>query len=291
MIVRALRKTLFAVALFGPALLRPVFADAADVSVYTAPMTSRVAETPYPSPSRSIGGAANGCLAGGVPLPLSGPGWETLRPERNRFWGNPALISFVADIAANTRGLGRLLIGDLSQPRGGHMTSGHGSHQTGVDVDILYGLADHTPTVEERANPDLPSVVADDGGLVPALWGPSQVSLLKMVAADSRVDRIFVNPMIKKALCASAGADREWLRALRPWWGHADHFHVRIRCPEGNSECIAGAALPEGDGCGAELESWITSGDWKGRPKASSAPEQLRRPEMPEVCRTILSAF
>ena len=228
-----------------------------------------VAATPYPGPAHSIGRAANGCLAGAVALPLAGPGWETLRPERNRFWGNPALVAFIQDMAGKTVALGRLLIADMAQPRGGHMPSGHGSHQTGVDVDILYRLADHPLTEAERSTPALDSVVAANGSLLPALWGRNQTSVVKAFASDPRVERIFVNPEIKRALCRTARGDRDWLRKLRPWWGHDEHFHVRINCPAGDGDCVGGAAIPPGDGCGAELNSWIKSGDWRARPETA----------------------
>src|SRR5271156_2192170 len=40
--------------------------------------------TPFPGPARSIGGYADGCLAGGVPLPIDGPAWQGMRLSRNR---------------------------------------------------------------------------------------------------------------------------------------------------------------------------------------------------------------
>ena len=42
--------------------------------------------TPFPGPPRSIGGYFDGCLAGGVPLPITGPTWQVMRPSRNRNW-------------------------------------------------------------------------------------------------------------------------------------------------------------------------------------------------------------
>jgi penicillin-insensitive murein endopeptidase len=264
----------------------PVFA--AEGSLLMRSLTSQVAETPFPGPARSIGSPANGCISGAVALPLSGRGWETLRPERNRFWGNPALIRFIEEKAGQTVGLGRLLIGDVAQPRGGHMASGHGSHQTGIDVDIFYRLSNHPLSDEERTAPVMIGVLAEDGSFLPERWGRDQVALLRAFATDARVERIFVNPMIKKNLCNSVGENREWLHVLRPWWGHDDHFHVRIQCPEGDEDCVSGQPVPPGDGCGPELESWISSGDWHSRPKPSGEPQKIRRPEMPEACRDIL---
>ncbi len=62
-----------AVAFLSPAM-------ATEGNRLTPALTSRVPETPIPGPAHSIGSAANGCLVGAVALPLSGRGWETLRP-------------------------------------------------------------------------------------------------------------------------------------------------------------------------------------------------------------------
>ncbi|MTJ80140.1 MAG: penicillin-insensitive murein endopeptidase [Telmatospirillum sp.] len=269
----------------------PAVGAMAGGSVMTPTITGRVAETPFAGRSQAIGSAANGCLAGAEALPPSGPGWETLRLERNRFWGHPETIAFLRDMAARIERPGRILIGDIAQPRGGHMTSGHGSHQTGLDADILFRLADRDLTDAERADPVMDGVVNDDGSLIPELWGAPQVALLKTFAADPRVERIFVNPTIKRALCDSVAGDRSWLRVIRPWWGHQEHFHVRLHCPDGDGACIPGATLPPGDGCGEELTSWITTGDWKGRPRPPLPQQHNHRPEMPAACRSILSAY
>jgi len=284
-----LRLRLGVVGLLISLLTGPSLAEAADGSILTPTMTGRIPETPFPGPARSIGSAANGCLSGAVALPMSGRGWETLRPERNRFWGNPALIDLIEEDAGQIAGSGwRLLIGDIAQPRGGHMASGHGSHQTGIDVDVFYRLSRHPLSDEERTAPAMDSVVAEDGRLLPERWGQEQMAMLHLFASDPRVERIFVNPAIKRALCRSAGDDRDWLRVLRPWWGHDDHFHVRMHCPDGDTDCVPGSPVPPGDGCGAELESWIANGDWKSRPRPPSEPQKVRRPELPVACRAIL---
>src|SRR6516162_4061732 len=83
--------------------------------------------TPFPEPPRSIGGDFNGCLAGAVSLPITGPTWQVMRPSRNRNWGNPRLIRFIERFAENAKKVGwnGLLVGDMAQPRGGQMFSEH----------------------------------------------------------------------------------------------------------------------------------------------------------------------
>jgi penicillin-insensitive murein endopeptidase len=96
------------------------------------------------------------------------------------------------------------------------------------------------------------------------------------------VDRIFINPAIKKAMCESvpANGDRSWLRKLRPWWGHDEHFHVRLACPADSPDCFVQAPMPDGDGCGAELESWLDRPTWPAPPEK---PHHQSRP-LPEAC-------
>jgi penicillin-insensitive murein endopeptidase len=96
--------------------------------------------TPFPGSPRSIGGYFDGCLAGAVPLPITGPTWQVMRLSRNRNWGNPQLVRFIERFAQNAKKVGwnGLLVGDMSQPRGGPMLSDHASHQVGLDVDIWF---------------------------------------------------------------------------------------------------------------------------------------------------------
>ncbi len=89
--------------------------------------------------ARAYGGYAKGCLAGGVQLPQTGPTWQAMRLSRNRNWGHPVTIDFIRDLsarAAQQPGWNGLYIGDISQPRGGPMLTGHRSHQIGLDIDI-----------------------------------------------------------------------------------------------------------------------------------------------------------
>ena len=98
--------------------------------------------TPTPGATRIIGGTGLGCIAGAAQLPAEGAGFEAVRRYRNRHWGSPHLVAFLTDLAGQARAAGfpPLLIGDMSQPRGGPMSSGHASHQNGLDADIWLDL-------------------------------------------------------------------------------------------------------------------------------------------------------
>ena len=64
----------------------------------------------------------------------------------------------------------------------------------------------------------------------------------KRAASYPEVERILVNPGIKKKLCDTVNGDRGWLRKVRPFWGHDYHFHIRIGCQPGSTGCKAQAA-------------------------------------------------
>jgi len=249
-------------------------------------------EQPAPGPASAIGAAAHGCLQGASALPLSGSGWQVLRPDNNRYWGTPALVAVIEEQSARIAPSGQLLIGDMSLPRGGRMPSGHASHQSGLDADILFRLTDHPLTQEERDDPDLTGVIGKNGAILPDRWGAPQLAMLKAFAEDPRVERIFVNPAIKRHLCRTVSGDRAWLHRIRPWWGHAAHFHVRLACPAGSAQCEGGPAIPEGEGCGADLDWWFTQE--AAAPAAPPGPPgkvpPRYSPQAPIACKAILPA-
>lgn len=242
------------------------------------------AASPSSGPSAVIGSPAAGCLQGAVPLIEDEHSFQVLRKARNRNWGHPATVSFVADLAAAAKQAGiagPLLIGDMAQPRGGPMPAGHGSHQNGLDVDIWFRLP-AKPLSRAEIEAPRPVTMVNGTNVDRRAWGPAQARLLELAARTPGVDRIFVNPAIKKAACRSvpADGDRDWLRRLRPWWGHDEHFHVRLACPADSPDCEGQKPMPEGDGCGAELESWLTKPTWPAPP---SRPHVQSRP-LPEAC-------
>lgn len=174
---------------------------------------------PLPGLPRSIGSYADGCLAGAVALPISGPIWQVMRVSRNRYWGNPSLVAFIKRLADHAKEVGwnGLIVGDMSQPRGGPMLSGHSSHQIGLDVDIWFTpMPDHELSPEEREfNMALNMVAKDRRDVDPAVWTHERTATVRAAAQDPVVTRIFVNAAIKKAMCREVGSGRSWLSKVR----------------------------------------------------------------------------
>ncbi|MDX1655689.1 MAG: penicillin-insensitive murein endopeptidase, partial [Candidatus Competibacteraceae bacterium] len=201
-----------------------------------------------------------GCLAGAEALPAAGPGYRVMRRSRNRYYGHPTLIRLVEALGrqAVEQGLAPILVGDLSQPRGGPMSYGHSSHQIGLDVDIWFrpGPPGQTLTREQREHWELQSAVDRQQWVVNHRFGPRERQLLELAATTPGVERIFVNPAIKLALCQTVTGPRDWLARLRPWWGHDEHFHIRLACPDDSSGCRSQDPVPLGDGCDGAL-AWV----------------------------------
>jgi penicillin-insensitive murein endopeptidase len=157
-----------------------------------------------------------------------------------------------------------------------------------LDVDIWFRQAASARDAgkqhpEER---DPRSMVAPSGLEVTDDWGEHQRFLVKSAADDPRVDRIFVNPAIKRTLCRSENGNRKWLRKLRPWWGHDAHFHVRLKCPKGSRDCRQQAPVPAGEGCGKSLAWWFSDA---ARTPSKKSKKKKVRPPMPSACTALLS--
>ncbi|MCF7983381.1 MAG: penicillin-insensitive murein endopeptidase [Thiohalocapsa sp.] len=239
----------------------------------------------------AIGGPSNGCIVGADALPAVGPGFVSTRRHRNRFYGHPRTVDMVRQLGeAMDRRNGKLImVGDLAQPRGGRMSSSHVSHQNGLDVDIWMTLADSAATAvrstpEER---DPPSMLGANKLRLNDRWGPDQLFLIKAAAEHPAVDRILVNPGIKRALCQSEN-NAAWLRKLRPWWGHDAHMHVRLKCPKDSPSCRQQSPVPMSSGCGSELAWWF--GLEANSPKKTSA-KPAPRPDPPAACRNLIAQF
>ena len=128
-----------------------------------------------------------------------------------------------------------LLVGDMAQPRGGPMITGHSSHQIGLDADVwLTPMPNHILTSEEREDISATSMLKDPFTVDPAKWTPLHTKLIKRAASYPQVSRIFVHPAIKKALCQQAGKDRAWLGKVRPVVGPLLSFPHPAEMPSRN---------------------------------------------------------
>ncbi len=245
------------------------------------------------------GSYAKGCLAGAERLPATGTTWQAMRLSRNRYWGHPALIEFIEKFAKTVTekdGWPGLLVGDLSQPRGGPMMGDHASHQIGMDVDIwLNPMPDKKLSKYERENISAVSVIKNNREINPKIWTTKHAKLLRRAAMQKEVARIFINPAIKKQMCAWSKnqEDRSWLRKLRPWYGHHYHFHVRLACPNGAKNCKNQPAPPPGTGCDKELAYWLSDKPYRRTPpkpgvKIKPKPP-MRLADLPKECVAVLN--
>jgi penicillin-insensitive murein endopeptidase len=246
--------------------------------------------------TRSIGFYARGCLAGAKALPVNGETWQVMRLSRNRNWAHPAMIAFLERFSAlvpAATGWPGILVGDISQPRGGPMLTGHASHQIGLDADVwLSPMPARTLSPAEREQMMATKVVRDDGlDVDPTKWTPAHLALIRTAAEQPEVERIFVNPAIKKAICREVTGDRSWLTKVRPMYGHDYHFHIRIVCPPGENSCQAQEPVPPGDGCDASLAWWFSDEVMHPRLNPNAKPRPpLTLAQLPQACREVAVA-
>ncbi len=221
------------------------------------------ARTPRAEQARVIGGYTGGCVAGARSLLADEGDFHLMRKSRRRYFVHPQLQAFISDLAVHVqkKGYGKLLVGDQAQARGGPTTTGHASHQTGLDGDFWFWLdspaVQRELTTKDEENLSAISMLNKSRtGVNPRRFKAKHVELLKYAATRPRVERIFVHPGIKKALCETTN-EAAWLNRVRPWWGHHYHFHVRLACPQGDKDCKAQNPPPKAVGCGKELDWWF----------------------------------
>jgi penicillin-insensitive murein endopeptidase len=261
------------------------------------------AGTPAPLTPKAIGFYSRGCLAGAKPMPIDGEVWQVMRLSRNRNWGHPKLIALLqrlAEDAAAMDGWPGLLVGDLSQPRGGPMLTGHNSHQIGLDADVwLTPMPFRRMSYDERETTSAQSMLGPDGVHAdPKIFTEFHAALIRRAASYPEVERIFIHPGIKKAMCEESGVDRRDFHKIRPYFGHYYHMHIRISCPPGSSNCKAQASTGDDDGCGAEVDGWIARMKRRAKPEPveaapktpPKAPRQITLDDLPTECTEVAAA-
>ena len=264
-------------------------------------------DQPSRQASMPIGSYARGCAAGMVELPESGPSWQAMRLSRHRNFGQPVLIDYLIGLSqvAQQIGWAGLYIGDMGQPRGGPMTSGHASHQIGLDADI-WMLPPRRLDLTRKEREDISSIPvrSADQRSVTRNWTAAHRALMRAAALDPRVDRIFVAAAVKIEMCKTAKRkDRDWLQKIRPIAGHDTHFHVRLKCPKGARLCetqkpTVSELSKGGDGCDDTLTYWVT--DYLNPPKPSKKPKkpvkrergprEFTMADLPRQCAAVLSS-
>jgi len=241
---------------------------------------------PTSQPAEVIGYYSKGCLKGAKVLPADGKGYQTMKLNRNRFYGHPNLIQFIQDLGSKVQQakLGDLLIGDLALPRGGYFAQGHASHQTGLDVDIWFYQHDKRISMPERENMYATSYANNLHNTLKANWNTNMDKILEIAAKDEKVDRIFVNPSIKQKFCLNPKTKNEtWLAKIRPWYRHDDHFHVRLKCPKGSKDCVDQKPVTDTE-CTGNLEWWFSADFKEEFELAKSSPAESKAPKLPAQC-------
>lgn len=193
---------------------------------------------PVAGAPQAVGGFANGCIIGAQPLPLNSPNYQVMRTDQRRYFGHPDLLAFIQRLSsqANQKALGTVLIGDMAMPAGGRFSSGHASHQSGLDVDIWLQLPRQRWSAQQLLKPQPIDLVSGDGKqVVASQWQPQIESLIKLAAQDAEVTRIFVNPAIKQRLCwmpAPIALAAQGAPVVRPSCAHARAPALPGRQPE-----------------------------------------------------------
>ncbi len=193
----------------------------------------------------------DGSLAGGVRLEAKGEHFVTWDPVRkrspNREWrryGNARLIRMLSRVieeyAAAHPGAPRVLVGDLSRPRGGDFGAryggiGHASHQNGLDVDVYYPRRDRRE-LPPRVPRQIDRVLAQD-------------LAARFVAAGAA--KAFVGPATR---LKGPPAIVEVLPAY-----HDNHMHVRLPGDGFRSEVIGQSTR------GQEIRAFTIGGERRPR--------------------------
>ena len=240
------------------------------------------------SDSNSIGKYNAGCVKNSVGLPETGIGYQVIRTSRKRNHGNELLIDYIKRFTTefSKKHKANILIADISKEGGGPILDDHSSHQSGLDADILLlhkNNENELYTVPERESlRPISKLNGAKNKIDFNKWSSLNGELLKTAANYSEVDRIFINPAIKKHLCGKYSGEN-WLRKLRPWWGHDGHFHVRLSCPADDKKCVD-LNSPNDIECGEGLDWWFSKEAYEKLKNRRSKPKTEKDIILPKEC-------
>ncbi|MBQ8706740.1 MAG: penicillin-insensitive murein endopeptidase [Succinivibrionaceae bacterium] len=191
--------------------------------------------------SEPVGSYSNGCLVNGIQANPDSEFFQLYHPQNQRHYGDISLIRFLERYSKKVHqkaGVESVLVGDMSSRYGGPFNKGHASHQIGLDVDIEFA---HRRLPKSKLTTRGNAVVLVDRGaqVVNSNFSRKYYDMIMIAAQDPEVERIFVSPAIKVAMCDMTRDEslQPYLRKVRPWYGHTEHFHVRLKCPAGAADC------------------------------------------------------
>ncbi|MBC7711821.1 MAG: penicillin-insensitive murein endopeptidase [Rhizobacter sp.] len=212
----------------------------------------------YTNASEAIGYYSSGKLKDGDSIIERGTPVHKLFMQRGRFFGTQIMQDTISDAADFVRqtypDAEQLQIGDIAQ-KGGGVLKEHGSHQNGLDADIVYLTKNKKLQSQNAAFWEEEFV--KNGVVSENLDLERSLNLFRYLVTTHPVERIFVDVAIKKAFCTYAKKNNlltdkdyvEALRRLRVEDLHTNHFHMRLTCPKTDMSCKSQAAVPAGSGC------------------------------------------
>lgn len=207
-------------------------------------MPTPACSPPKSQPSRSIGPTTDGQLQDACRIPSQGSGYIAVSPNAFGTDNTVALLEMAASqVNRQFQGVPAIVIGAISAEGGGFLKP-HKSHQSGRDVDIAYMRT-------TRGQPRRFELTDASNLDAERTW-----AFLEALLSTGEVGWIFMDYEIQ-AILYEALLDNGWTeQALAPVFqypagasvargvirhatGHADHFHVRFRCPEGDKpDCV-----------------------------------------------------
>lgn len=171
--------------------------------------------------------------------------FEIVFPQRARYFGTYEMAEILSRMGEhlNSKFNKKLAVSDISKSSGGFLGP-HLSHQIGMDVDLGY------PSAHDAVK--IPVVVdMKSRKYYPEAFSITKTyDLLKFAFQqhDLKIDRIFIDRTIKKALCEHAKANGEFqgenktqvqelFKIMEHVDGHGDHFHLRLKCTSAHPAC------------------------------------------------------
>ena len=246
-----------------------------------------------------VGFYSSGCILGAKKVANFGPGYQVANIFRGRNFAHDQLLEVFEPAMKSIYDSHKkyFYVGDFSLSRGGPTRTGHSSHQNGLDVDIFFETVSKAYDEQSNTRKWFVSFIKE-GAVNKLIWTAAHDELVSTFARDVRVDRIFINKTFKRYFCENKERLKlsdDHLKKIRPWYGHDDHIHVRVKCPKNSKSCVAQAPIDESATCGKDLEWWFTEEATYEKSAYSKTIEDIKTAylkkldALPEACKKVIS--